>query len=366
MNKNFVILPIGKIVVLKGKYTTSYFKEINNKLYILTAEELKYVQNIFNKKDDLYYSEHLTNLINENAVINKIPNINTFLLYVENLIPSNYRNDFYHSLATLKINFNKDNVPETKRGFYRFEDNSITIYTKKFIDDQNKNKSDSLAVEKINIIFYKTLLHELLHMASTKNINNQIISGFDNVLSDLEAEKNRGITEGLTEFITIKAFPNGCAYDTSYYMECAFAAQLIEIIGLEPVLSAYFSGQGIEPLKAELNKIIPDDMVSNYLFRMIEDNFNLRNTNYPQSFAGDIQECLINYYKEKVNKAVKNHTMTKEEVLAGINNYASALVTKETILNHGADYRIYPTIEYSLSLYEELKDKYTHSKKHMV
>jgi hypothetical protein len=153
MNRNYVILPIGKIVILMGKYTTSYFKEINNKLYILSDEENNYVKSIFNKQDNLYYSKQLDKVLMGNNNINKIKNINEFLLYIESFIPAVDRDSFYQNLATLKINFSKEDVPETKRGFYRFEDNSITIYTKRLIEKQEELKDNPYASEQINTVF---------------------------------------------------------------------------------------------------------------------------------------------------------------------------------------------------------------------
>jgi hypothetical protein len=199
-------------------------------------------------------------------------------------------------------------------------------------------------------------------MASTQKVDEQITSGFDKPLNDAEESRNRGLTEGLTELITIRAFPNGNSFDTAYYFECAFVSQLIAIVGIEPVLKAYFSGQGIKPLQVELNKIIPDETMSSYLFRMIEDNFNLGNTSYEQSFAGSIQECLINYYQEKIKQEVKNGLMTSNDALTMINAYATILVTKDTLTSQGIDCRIYPNIEYSLSLFEQLKDTYAKTK----
>lgn len=107
MVKDFVILDIGKIVIIREKCEKKYYKEINNKLYELTENDRIYVNNIFNNnKEYNYNSERLTELVFKNDNINNKNYILTFLEYLERIIPENNKDNFYRNVESLK-SFNK-------------------------------------------------------------------------------------------------------------------------------------------------------------------------------------------------------------------------------------------------------------------
>lgn len=137
--------------------------------------------------------------------------------------------NFYNNVKEIKI---KENYSKFK-GFityasYFVKDNKIVLY--------NPN-------------YENTLSHELLHMASTKKINsNLILSGFG--IIDFDKNEKYGIllNEGYTEYLNGKYFNSANVYKT----HIGFVKQLEKIIGENLMEQMYFNAD----LKGLINELI--------------------------------------------------------------------------------------------------------------
>lgn len=71
--------------------------------------------------------------------------------------------------------------------------------------------------------YSQTLLHELSHMASS-NYDSETktsLCGFDKFPTDNESEKNRGLTKGYTEILSMAGVPGTIEISLGYYIEAS-------------------------------------------------------------------------------------------------------------------------------------------------
>lgn len=193
------------------------------------------IYNKINYECKLQRKNNNTKIINTKIMMENKDIKNKFYIYL---------NDFTSTLINLKHcdfkNFNNNilnlNIIEKyskikgflNYGTYFAEDNKIELY--------NKN-------------FEKIIYHELLHMASTKKINNKLIlTGF--CIIDFKSYKKYGVflNEGYTEYLNLKYFNNAEVYKT----QVGFIKQLEKIIGEELMQQMYFNAD----LKGLINELI--------------------------------------------------------------------------------------------------------------
>lgn len=108
---NYVILDIGKIIIIRENKNVIYKKEINNNMVALTEIELRYVKELFKKDNsNIYYSDYLNEIIeNNDSIMNNEPQyLLRFLNLLEKIVPENYKNNYYDNLKTLQVNLNFD------------------------------------------------------------------------------------------------------------------------------------------------------------------------------------------------------------------------------------------------------------------
>lgn len=325
---NYIILDIGKIIISWENKERKFYKETNNQLTPLSKEEENYLNNYFNKQYSYELnSEYLTNLINNNINIKEKEQITVLLSWLEILVPDNAKNNFYKNIQTLKINYDKENISNNK-SIANYDDttNEINIFIKNIQEIAIKSKipDDELAK-----LINQTTLHELCHVASSKyNEDTKIaVSGFNTYPTNLESEKNLGLTEGMTEIISMFGIPNTLESNSTYYIEASIINQLISIIGNKELINSYFMNNGTSKLEAELNNYNQDPNISWNLFRNIETNFLLRNDNIKQTFLSTIQNTLIDY----LNIKLKREDISNDEKDQSILLFKQFIITPEKL-----------------------------------
>lgn len=351
----FYVNNIGKIIIKIIGFDFIYYKEINNKLVPLTADENEIVKNILkSKKSTILFSVKLNSIIENNPNLKNFENNLTFYLeWMENFIPWEFRNDFYTNLGTLKINFIDNNsIHNSLGGYYDTESNQIFInkYLMNHIIDKYKNNKNFEIIYNNGVMH--EILHELIHMASTHiDKNGEIKSGLTTINDDSYTD---GISEGFTEFFSykcpkmLKLFKKNSGYN----IEMSFAAILTEIVGEDVAFESYFHLHDTSLMEKRLNQLCPEYDSKN-IFKLINSNLNyrkycLRNNNtYNQTFVENIQKTLISYYKVKILADIDNNTKTEEEILQSINNVRENLITNETLKKYKTS---------SLQIEDSLKD----------
>ncbi len=307
MKTNFFTYNNQQYFIFFEDKTLKILKKENSDLVKLTENEEKEIVNILsNKKGYEYDSNKLIEIINSNQELESKEYLTTILEWLENIIPANSRENFYNNLKTLKVNLDFDDVAskvnnEKAGGAYNTRDNSIIMDKKTTLKTWEIAKLTSNPKESFGKIYSETLLHELAHMSSSKYDSKTGISlcGFDKFPSDIESEKNRGLTEGFTEIIAMAGFPNVYEFSSNYYIEENLINQLIQIIGLDVFLKSYFENLGTSLLEQKLEKIIANSTLAFQLFRSIEINFQIRDLKEKQNILGNIQLILLDYLEKK-------------------------------------------------------------------
>lgn len=345
--KDYIVLDIGKIVIVRKNNSRKYYKEVNGELFELSNEELLGVIKIFNKNNSYDYdSEKLSSLVNINNNIDAT-NKNYLLVlleFLERIIPENCRDNFYKNLETISIQLNfdchfstlsngNDKKNYSQSGGYNTRSNELKIIPESLKKIWEIAQTTNNPIEFYQKEVSQTILHELSHMASSNYNCDTMISkcGFDTYPSTLEKERNRGLTEGMTEVIAMAGVPGTIEIASRYYIEALFINQLIQIVGIDVMVNSYFSNLGTENIEAKLNEIIDDENLSYSLFRRIEDNYQVKDIDTKQTLLGNIQTTLITYFNEKISKQLLEKQLTIEEAEAEFNKFEQMLVTKQRL-----------------------------------
>lgn len=192
--------------------------------------------NEINKNYKLQKSNNNIKIIN-NKFIENNKNIKEKFKYYLNTFVSNSQNYLKHcNFDNFNTNIKELKIIEkyyTTKGFLTFasyftKDNKIELY--------NKN-------------FSRNIYHELLHMASTKKINDKLIlTGFS--IIDFTKLKKYGIfiNEGYTEYLSEKYFYGGNVYKT----QIGFIKQIEKIVGEKQMEQMYLKAD----LKGLINELI--------------------------------------------------------------------------------------------------------------
>lgn len=336
---NYIILDIGKIVICWDNREKSYYKEVNNKLISINNEEKNYLNNIFQKPYSYELnSEYLTKLIDNNSNIKEKERMTILLTWLENIVPDNAKNNFYNNIQTLKVDYVTDNLTNNYSvASYNSSTNEIHIYPTKIQEAKKIAMKTSNPADYLSKQINQTILHELCHTASSRYDQDTKISksGFNTYPTNQESERNLGLTEGMTEVISMYGIPNTMELASNYYIEASIINQLISIIGNKELINSYFMNNGTSKLEEELNQYTKDSNVSWNLFRNIEANFCIQNDNIKQTFLGNIQNTLVDYLASKL----KNAVISNEEKQQSISLFKAFIITpiKLTIMKKNPD-----------------------------
>ena len=215
--------------------------------------------------------------------------------------------------------------------------NNIKTLTIEESDFQNRaiNNAGSYN-ERQNKIYLRDLFandiiyHELFHLASTKNVNDKIYSGFS------MENYNVGLNEGYTQLLTERYFPVSQTYTLSYPYEVVIAEQMEMIIGKENMLAMYLNADFKNFIillenYLELNQI--KKLVENLDF-IHENLYKNKNINLLKEKIQEVGALLIKAYETKLEI---NNITNKEEK---INYFIKNMDLSMTINNEDYDFYI--------------------------
>lgn len=369
MDYNFFTYEGIEYVIINEDDKKVIYKNIDNKLVSLSKDELEHIEKMFdNKYSYTYKSERLNNIISSNPNIESKEYIANFLNWLEGNIPESEKEKFYKKVSTLKtkLNYNaelKKDI-EIREGFYQSagyntNNNTITIDEKSVLE----MKKISLKTSDPGTFFWthysQQLLHELAHMASSNYDKETGVSlcGFDRYPAEKEEDKNRGLTEGFTELVSMSGVPGTYELSSGYYIEASLINQMIQIIGIDIFKECYFCNLGITPLKEKFNEIIKSPLMTTNLFRLIELNFNLGHINEKQNILVNIEQILLKYYDRKLELLKKENRL--DEIAKSLIIYENMLITPEKlkIMNKKPDN--YVGINECIEQFNEIKNKYS-------
>lgn len=342
---DYIKCNIGKVIIIHdiNEKTKKLFKEENNTLVDLTEDELKYVNSLFDTNGGYNYNDELDKIVLNNPNIEHKEYIINFLKWLGSIIPKNCTDNFYRNVRTLKTKLNLDVVLEPKKleenenyfvsGGYDTINNILTIDCEclRYLNEIASKSSNPQ--ETFNREYAAILLHELSHMASSKyDPSTKVsLSGFDKYPPTTEEDKNRGLTEGMTEVIAKAGVPGTIEIASGYYIEALIVNQLSQILGFNIMLESYFGNKGTKELERKLNTIIDNSDMSYLLFRRIETNYEIGKKDMEQSILGNVQNDLITYLIAKIEQDKKSENFNIEGTFRTLNLFEKFLITEETL-----------------------------------
>ena len=195
-------------------------------------------------------------------------------------------------------------------------------------------------------------------MASSRYDSDTKISlcGFDRFPAENEEDKNRGLTEGFTEIISMAGVPGTIEISSGYYIEACLINQLIQIVGNEVFLKSYFSNLGTQPIQEKMNEVINNPTMSFNLFRNIELNYNIRDINEEQNILGNIQSSILDYLDKKIELLLDENRVNEiSDILA---NYELMMITPEKLKIMQKNPQQFIGIDENINKFNEIKNKY--------
>jgi len=364
----FKLKGINYVVSYQDKKTI-FYKSINNMIVQLSNEEKMMLEHILsNNYNYIYNSEFLNSLIEQNNSIENKEYVGNFLTWLEQLIPEQSRENFYRNIKNLKTTLNID-IDLSKYssdilhnystcGGYNTRENTLVISPESLSELKNISQKTERPDEFYWREYSQTLLHELAHMASSKfdSITETSLCGFDTFPSKTEEDKNRGLTEGFTEIIAMAGVPNTIEISSGYYIEALLINQLIQTIGNEVFVEAYFSNLGTSPIQKKLEQLIDDKSKSYELFRNIELNYQIRHFNEEQNVLGNIQLTILDYFEKKLEILLQCGNL--ENIKEALQIYEQMLVTPDKVVIMKKNPNNYIGLNESIARFESIKQKY--------
>lgn len=370
-NLFFTIDGIRYVIIYNNKNSQIY-KQKQNEIVHLSKEEDNKIKKILNEKYNyIYNSEILNNLVNENEKLENKNYIINFLNWLEQIIPENCRTNFYNNVKSLQADLNLNfQMPEndivlsqeySTTGGYNTVENKLTMEEQSLKELWQISKKANQSEEFYWIHYAQTLLHELSHMSSSKyNPETKIsLCGFDRFPPKEEEDKNRGLTEGFTEIISMSGVPGTIEVASNYYIEACLINQLIQIIGNDAFLNAYFSNLGIKPIKEKLQNVINDEQKSFELFRNIEFNFQIKNFDGKQNILGSIQMSILDYLEQKIKTLLECNNI--KEINDCLTIYEQMLITPEKLIILQKNPKNYDGLDENLERFNYIKQRYSHN-----
>ncbi|MGN0973207.1 MAG: hypothetical protein ACI4OT_00535 [Bacilli bacterium] len=368
MNNIFFTIEGYKYLIMYNNKNFEIYKEIQNEIIKLSEEENNKIRKILNQKYNyIYDSQILNELVNSNDKIENKDYIINILNWLEQIIPENDRSNFYNNIKNLQTQLNLDFLTSEKNidlsqeyskvGGYNTTENKLIISEEALNNELKIANMTNNPEEFFWRSYTQPLLHELCHMASSKYDSETKISlcGFDIFPPSGEGDKNRGLTEGFTELISMAGVPGTIEIASGYYIEACLINQLIQVIGKDVFLNAYFSNLGTKPIEEKLQGLIDDEDKSFELFRNIELNFQIRDFAEKQNVLGNIQMSILDYLEQKIDLLLSiNNTKEINECLT---IYEQMLITPEKLNTMNKNPKNYCGLEESLIQFDTIKQK---------
>ena len=351
----YIIINDVKYIIIPDATKYKFYKEKNNKLETLTEEEYEKINSIYNPEyNDIWYSQTLEKITFENESLNQIPILNA-LERLENLIPEKYRERFYQKLKTLKIipiteTSNKDEADALSA--YRPSTNTI-VFNYKNIYDKLKKNNPNITSKEITAYSLQTLIHEIVHMASSEYTEKPKSSyvGFNKYPCEKLSDNNIALTEGMTEMLANYIYPLSFVdYKTiAYGHEVRLVQQLSLIAGNDCLIDVFFGNKNLSEIENRLLDIAKGTVIEPHsdkkrvstMFMMIESNYNainnkkaeeiefpnIKHLNHKHNTLFLIQNTLFLYLTAKCEKLYKNKDINAINEL--LTAYEKVLITPE-------------------------------------
>lgn len=367
----FVIDGIKYIATYKDN-NLKILKLENNALQELTTSENEKITKLLNRKTGYKSnSELLTRLLTENNNIESKEDYGIVLNWIEKIIPEEHRQNLYTNIKTLVIKSNvkrndeptTEGYPELKddiiTGAYDYTNNTITISEEFILSLRQRALKQDDPSSYFAKYFSKTMLHESLHMASSKYDKSTgiLLNGFETYPYKENKDRNKGLTEGYTEFIAMCGVPGTTELASGYFIETRIIAQLTQIIGTNTLSDAYFGNKGTTPLEEKLCKLINDKDKAAWIFRKIEMNFQLKDNCEEQYILSSIQYNLLEYLEKKLE--MLSSVGAYDEIDRILPYYESMLITPETLKIISENKNIYKGTDKNTIKFQEIKSKYS-------
>lgn len=346
MKENYFLIN-GTIYIVKYvDFKPDVYKLVDNQRVKLNQEEKEHIEKVLKKNSSYIYTSMKLNEVlenNESITNNELaPNL---LEWLEGIIPVDSRDNFYRNVETLKIQEVEELDSNDILGEYNAKENTISMLSRdKYVSDEE---------------YAKTLLHELIHMSSSKYEKETMktISGLDESVLDFN-KRNRGLTEGITEVIAFNGVRGIDKKASIYCMEGLLADQLSRLINPNIIMDAYFNNKGTDDLTRELRRIGYASDKAYGLFRDIELNFLFSRESEKENVLGNIQSSLLDYFEKKLKVGIMNDTIPLEQVPALFDDYGKALITPPKLKAMGYDPEKFEGVAESVKKYLDLKAMY--------
>ena len=371
MEGNYFLYKGIKYEVIFENANLKLLKYIGNEVVSLSDSEEKEIRELLNSDTGyIYNSETLRQVVYSNQKLDNKEYLLTYLEWLENIIPEDCKLNFYNNLKSLTAKLNldvdlsklssSDSFKTETSGSYNTRDNSLEMPLKTMLGVYNISRINSNPDEFFWRHYSQTLLHELTHVASSSyNAETGVaLSGFDKYPPERETDKNRGLTEGFTEIISMAGVPGTIEISSGYYIEECLINQIIQLIGPQVFLKSYFGNKGTVLLEKELRKIIDNEKLAFELFRNIELNYQIKDLNTNQSILGNIQNILLYYLDRKCELLAANNEI--KEINQIFDTYELMLVTPEKLSMMQKNPDNYIGLKESIARFNSIKEKYSY------
>ncbi len=330
---------------LEGNVT--YTKLVNNEEVSANEEEVIKVKSSFSSYLDYFIVDYyLAKNKKMDALVKKI--IKSVLVKVLEIIPTNYREDFYHNLKTLDVVFQE----EKKENFTNKELNHnyavVALYKSSNTLLINKTYFQKVVSKKDNeeavTLFKTTIFHELVHMSSAKYTDNYkaVALGFWSVWDGYvnNSIKFTGLVEGYTQLLTSIFNPEDIN-KTNYSLTSLLMYQLMQIVGKKTLDEAFYKEHSVNNIMQELCRYIPNISLAQYLLETIEKVYQAGIKNTETYCLREAQYVMSKYFKAKIQD------MREEKMVKKYDKFCKSLITLEKLDYLGFDKKKYLGIEHT-------------------
>lgn len=299
------------------------FKRISDEVlyHIIISEIHKYLKL---SSDSRIKQEYSSSNIDEFLKFNEYNDtVLSFIGKFYKSFTSNQTKAMLSRLKDLKIKDVVYRIPFTiyclSLGYYDSDYNEIVV---EYYKDRRISKES----------IYSTLIHELLHMASTREFEDGILTGFE-----IPYLLGLSLNEGYTEYLTEKYFTKGIEYVKSNSVNLFLAKGIENIIGSE-IMQKHFFNADLNGLINELSKYATREEIIRLLFlidrqgRLMRESKDLFNIIEEiarlnaKKLIRDLEQGLISYedfqieYAKKVTEYLKGNMWSEETKVIRDNN----------------------------------------------
>lgn len=271
----------------KGNYEYILNKKKNEGLYVI-------------KQRDFSFSDcDITDYLRFGEKFNKV--VSEFKSVLDNDF-KDYTDKFNYNIQTLKIYDYKFDLYTKIKDFFSLSGSSNAYYGC-YTNIIQLEKDFSKKPEKIK----RTVMHELLHMASCQDM---IFAGFSqDVMTDNGCKLvGNAVNEGATEYLNIKYFSH--EETEAYKQQVHLVHGISRIIGEDRLVENYFK-KGLLGLIKELSKYCDKDKAIEIILEM--DN----NLKYGQDYIGkkknkNVKEMIADVYENKISNLLAQGKISQE------------------------------------------------------